>query len=396
MTSESYKSLTDLDIEGRRVMVRLDLDVPFAKDGSITDDARIRAALPTLRHAIDQGARIIIAAHRGNPGGECVPALSMAPVGERLAELLEQEIVLPEDCVGDGPRFLVSSLREGQVVLLENMEFRPGERSCEDSFSRQLAALADVYINDALKASVNRHASTAGAPLHIRQRGIGFLLQRELENLRKLVAQPLRPNIAVMGGNRVQDKIEALTALLPKLDAILIGGGVAATFLAARELEVGASEVEPRFVAAASRLLSEARKKGVEVILPADHMVVSPRSETPEVINAGVLPADGMICDIGPATLSLFARTIAGAHTVFWYGPMGMCEQPQFAAGTEETARLVAHSGAFVVIGGAAAVEALTGSGLHPFVSHITSGDGATLKWLQGSSLPGLDAVKRL
>jgi phosphoglycerate kinase len=392
-------SIKDLDLAGKRVFLRVDLNVPLGEGGTVTDDSRIRAALPTIRLALAAGARLVLASHLGRPDGKAVPELSLRAVGERLAELLDHEILVPEDCVGDAPRYLVGNLRDGQLVLLENLRFHAEEEANDDGFARQLAALADVYVNDAFGTAHRAHASTVGMTHYVKERAAGLLLARELEHLQRLVDRPEKPFVAVLGGAKVKDKLGVMNNLLTKVDALVVGGAMAYTFLKARGVDVRASRVEPDRLPAAERLLERADQTGLKLMLPVDHKyVTSPddiRTATrPAVARNGELPEGAVCCDIGPQTVRLFEDTLRGAKTVFWNGPMGIFELPAFAAGTESVAKAVARSGGFTVVGGGDSVAALARAGVTPFISHVSTGGGASLELVEGRKLPGVEALR--
>ncbi len=410
----NIRSVDDLELAGRRVFIRVDFNVPLQKPDdapasgrrgalddhiTIADDSRIRAALPTIKHCIEEGAKVVLASHLGRPKGQVDPALSLRPVAARLAELIDQEVLVPDDCVGDGPRFLVNNLREGQVVLLENLRFHKEEVECEENFSRQLASLCDVYINDAFGTAHRAHASTFGITKHVQDKAAGRLLFKEIASLSRLLDKPDRPFVAILGGAKVKDKIPVIQNLLGKVDALLVGGAMAYTFLAARDVDMGGSRVEPERIAVAKQLLEKARQLGVDLLLPEDHVVVGSVEEigptaSPQTVANGAVPAGAVACDIGPKTRERYANVIAGARTVFWNGPMGIFEQEPFAAGTEAVARAVAHSGAFSVVGGGDSVSALSRAGVTPFISHVSTGGGASLEFVEGRKLPGIEALE--
>ena len=298
------RSITDFDLEGQRVFIRVDFNVPLA-DGSVADDARIRAALPTITYAIEKKARIVIASHFGRPKGEVKPEFSLLPVAERLAELLDKEIIFPESCVGDGPRKLIQDMRDGDVVLLENLRFEPGEEANDESFARELASYCDIYINDAFGAAHRSHASVVGLPNLVQRRGAGFLMLKEIEYLGQLLAKPERPYVAILGGSKVSTKIGAFDSLMMHADAILVGGAMAYTFLKAQGVQTGASMVENAKLAIARRALLKAQDRGVKVCLPTDHVTVTEvTGDAPKGIATNAsFPTDGIAVDIGPDTI---------------------------------------------------------------------------------------------
>ena len=391
-------SIEDLSLAGKRVFVRVDFNVPLGEGGIITDDSRIRAALPTIQRARDAGARLILASHLGRPEGQRNPAMSLRPVGDRLAELLGQEVLFPEDCVGDGPRYLVNNLRDGQIVLLENLRFHAEEKACDDGFSRQLASLADVYINDAFGAAHRAHASTVGITHHVAEKAAGLLMVREVQSLQRLLDNPERPFIAILGGAKVKDKIGVLSNLMSKVDALIVGGAMAYTFLVAQGHDVAGSRVEPERILAATRILESAEAHEVEVHLPIDHLVVGSAEQIgpaaqPTVARNGELPEGSLACDIGPRTASRYADVVSRAKTIFWNGPMGIFELAPFAEGTIAVARAVAHADAYSVVGGGDSVAALGTAGVRPFISHVSTGGGASLEFVEGRKLPALEAL---
>lgn len=392
-------SIRDVDLAGKRVFIRVDFNVPLGDGGIITDDSRIRAALPTIKLAREAGAKVILASHLGRPDGKRVPACTLRPAGDRLAELTGQEIIFPDDCIGDGPRYLVNNLREGQILLLENLRFHPEEEANDEMFARQLAAFADVYVNDAFGAAHRAHASIVGMTHHVTEKVAGLLLTREITALQRLVERPDKPFVAVIGGARVKDKIGVIQALLPKVDALLVGGAMAATFLKARGWEMGASRIEPERVAAAERTLERAEQLDVDLLLPIDHVIVDRKEDLgpaprTRVVRNGELSDTALACDIGPQTVSAFESIIATARTVFWNGPMGIFEQAPFARGTEAVAKAAAHSGGFTVVGGGDTVAAVAKAGVTPFIGHVSTGGSASLEFIEGRRLPGLEALR--
>lgn len=391
------KSIEDLSIEGLRVFIRVDFNCPLTPDGRVADDTRIQAALPTIKYAIEHEAKVILASHLGRPKGKRVPELSLAPVGERLAELLNREVYMPEDTVGDGPRKVVMERMEGEVVLLENLRFQPEEEANDEAFAQKLASLADVYINDAFGAAHRAHASVAAMPKFFVHKGAGFLMLKELTYLGKLLTNPEQPFVLLVGGAKVSDKIGVLTNLLGKVKTILIGGAMANTFLVAQGKSVGASRFEADKVEVAKGLLTKAQARGVEVLLPTDVVVAKEASEEApcEVVPVDKIPKDAMVLDIGPETVQAFASRLNGARTIFWNGPMGVFEKAPFAAGTEAVGKAVAHSTATSVVGGGDTVAAVTRFGLRPFITHCSTGGGASLEFLEGKELPGVEALRQ-
>lgn len=394
---KGIKSIEELSLEGLRVFIRVDFNCPLTSEGRVADDTRIQASLPTIKYAIEQGAKVVLASHLGRPKGKRVPELSMAPVGERLAEILNQEVFLPEETVGDGPRKVIMERVEGEVVLLENLRFQPDEEANDEAFAQRLAALADVYVNDAFGAAHRAHASVAALPKHFIHKGAGHLMLKELTHLGRLLQAPEQPFVVLVGGAKVADKIGVLTNLLGKVKAILIGGAMANTFLVAQGLSVGQSRFEADRVEVARNLLVKAQARGVEVLLPTDAVVAREASEEApsEVVPVAGIPEDAMVLDIGPETARAYASRLAVAKVVFWNGPMGMFEKAPFVAGTETVGKAIAHSTCTSVAGGGDTVAAVARLGLRPFFTHVSTGGGASLEFLEGRELPGVEALRQ-
>jgi phosphoglycerate kinase len=391
------KSIDQLEISGKRLFIRVDFNVPLDKEtGKVKDDARIRAAVPTIRHAIGKGAKVILASHLGRPDGRLVPELSLEPAGARLSQLLGKDVTFAHDCTGDGVRKLVSQMKEGQVVLLENLRFHAEEEANDDAFSRQLASLADVYVDDAFGTVHRAHASTVGMVRHVAEKGAGFLVASELKHLLPLLKGAARPYLAILGGAKVSDKIKVIDQLMGKLDALLIGGAMAYTFLSARGVPVGASRVEKDKLEVARRILEKAEKNHVEVLLPVDHVVARDPMGPPGEA-AGPIPEGMLGLDIGPKTREQYRQRIASAQTAFWNGPMGMFEVPEFAEGTRAVAEALAEAtrrGARTVVGGGDSAAAIAEMGLADKVTHVSTGGGASLEFLEGRDLPGVKVLE--
>jgi phosphoglycerate kinase len=398
---EGIRSVRDLPVENKRVFLRVDFNVPLERSGdnvTITDDSRIREALPTIKHLIERGARLVIASHLGRPKPGKNGGLSLEPCGARLAELLDADVRMPEDCVGDAAKKVVYDLRGGQVCLLENLRFHPEEEKDDEAFAMKLKELADVYVDDAFGAVHRAHASVFSLPKLFRDRGCGFLLEKEIDALGKLVTAPERPYVAVLGGAKVSDKIAVLESLLTQVNALVIGGAMANTFLAAKLIDVKASRVETDKLALARSILDKAREKRVEVALPVDVVVAeSLDASTGKIVDVGAIPDRHMALDIGPKSVAAFSKYFTDAKTIFWNGPMGLFEKPAFSEGTFGIARAMSESSAFTVIGGgdsAAAVHA-AGPGIAEKISHISTGGGASLELLEGKKLPGIEVLRQ-
>jgi phosphoglycerate kinase len=397
MTSlEGIRCIDELDLDRQRLFIRVDFNVPVDDAGHITDDDRIVRTLPTIRHAIGAGARVILASHRGRPKG-ADPKLSLEPCGSRLSELLEADVLLPDDCLGDAARKVIADARSGQVVLLENLRFHAEEEQNDEAFARQLQALCDAYVNDAFGAAHRAHASVHALPRLMNARAMGFLLRDEIRSLGRITGNPERPFVAVLGGAKVADKIGVIEALLDKCDALCIGGAMANTLLAAQGADLRASKVEADRLAQARSLLDKARDKGVEIVLPSDVVVAtSPEADRGDTVRVGAIGPGQMALDVGPDTVARIAGLLATARTVFWNGPLGLFENPAFAMGTFAIARAVADADAFSVVGGgdsAAAVRA-AGSDVAERIGFISTGGGASLELLEGRSLPGIEALR--
>ncbi len=391
----AVRSVRDLDVRGKRVLVRVDFNVPMDGDGDVTDDTRIRAALPTLQLLLDDGAKLVLMSHLGRPGGEVKPALTTEHAGARLAGLLERPVIHTDDCIGWGARKLAHDLSEGDVLLLENLRFHAGETAGDASFAEKLAELGDLYVSDAFGTLHRAHASVAVVPTHFKgRRAAGLLVDRELDKLGALMNEPGKPFVAVLGGAKVSDKIKVIESLLKRVDVLLIGGAMAYTFLQAKGIDIGASRVEEDKIWLAKKILARANDLGVGIRLPLDH-VVAPALDAPEQAQVVRSLEPGMMgLDIGPDTLERYALEVQQASTVFWNGPMGVFEVDAFASGTEGLARAVARSRAYSVIGGGDSAAAVAKFGLADDVSHVSTGGGASLEFLKGKVLPGIAALE--
>lgn len=392
------KSIDQLELAGRRVFIRVDFNVPLDGEGRVTDDARIRAALPTIRHALDKRAKLVLASHLGRPDGQVKPALSLEPAGARLSQLLGRDVTLADDCVGDGVRKLTSDLRDGQVLLLENLRFHAEEEKNDEGFSRELAALADVYVDDAFGTAHRAHASTVGMVRFVAQKAAGFLVAKELRYLAPLLKGAKKPYLAILGGAKVSDKIKVIDQLVNKVDALLVGGAMAYTFLAARGVPIGKSRVEKDKLDLARRVLEKAERSRVEIVLPQDHVVAAEPKGGITTRIEGPAISDGMLgLDIGPKTIDAFRQRIATAATVFWNGPMGMFETAEYAAGTKAVALALVEAtqrGATTVVGGGDSAAAIAELGLADKVTHVSTGGGASLEYLEGRELPGIKILE--
>ena len=388
-------TIRDVDLRGKRVFMRVDFNLPLNDAGEITDDTRVRASLPTIQYAVEHGARVILASHLGRPKGKPNPKMSLRPVVGRLAELLGKRIAFASDSVGAAVEAQAAALKDGDVLLLENLRFHGEEEKNDPGFARQLAALAEVYVNDAFGSAHRAHASTEGITHYLRPAVAGLLMERELEYLGKAVENPERPYVAIVGGAKVSDKIEFLQRLMKSADAVLIGGAMAYTFLKALGVEVGRSKVEDDKLDLARELVKFAEARKIKLGLPQDHVIADriDASARAEVVSRGAIPPNRLGVDIGPATRAEYVREIGRAKIIIWNGPMGVFEIPQFAQGTLEIARAVAASSATSIVGGGDSVAAVTQAGVASKITHISTGGGASLEFLSGMKLPGVEAL---
>jgi phosphoglycerate kinase len=390
------KYIDELDLKGKRVFIRVDFNVPLDDERAITDDARIRAALPTINHTIEAGGKVVLGSHLGRPKGEPDPKFSLQPVADRLAELLDKKIAMAPDCIGAKVEKMVANLAAGDVLLLENLRFHGGEKKNEPEFAAGLAKLCDVYINDAFGTSHRAHASMAGVPAVIKEKAAGFLIREEMRFLQGILTHPERPFIVILGGAKVSDKIGVIENLIEKVDGLLVGGGMAYTFLKAAGCEIGNSKLEGDRLVEASETLEWAKSNGKSFGLPVDHIVATEFDENakPSVTGDADIPRDSMGLDIGPKTIKYFKKEIEKAKTIFWNGPMGVFEWSNFAKGTFELAKAVASCNATSVVGGGDSAAAVRKAGVDKKITHISTGGGASLALMEGKTLPGLAALE--
>lgn len=396
MNALNKKSVEDLDVKGKRVLVRCDFNVPL-KDGEITNDKRIVAALPTIKYLMEQGAKVILCSHLGRPKGEYKPEFSLAPVAKRLSEYLGVNVPLAEDenVVGDNAKKMAADLQDGQVMLLENVRYRAEETKNEENFSKELASLADLFVNDAFGTAHRAHCSTTGVASYL-PAACGYLIQKEIRFMGGALADPKRPLVAILGGAKVSDKIGVISNLIDKCDTIIIGGGMAYTFMKYLGHNIGTSLLEADWVDKAGEMMQTAKDKGVKFLIPVDNRCGKEYKEDTEVLvcKSDDIPDGWMGLDIGPKTEELFADAIDGAGTVIWNGPMGVSEWDHFASGTIAVAKAIADSGAISIIGGGDSVAAVTKLGFADKMSHISTGGGASLEFLEGKELPGIAALQ--
>lgn len=396
MNALNKKSVEDLDVKGKRVLVRCDFNVPL-KDGEITNDKRIVAALPTIKYLMEQGAKVILCSHLGRPKGEYKPEFSLAPVAKRLSEYLGVDVPLAEDenVVGENAKKMAADLQDGQVMLLENVRYRAEETKNEENFSKELASLADLFVNDAFGTAHRAHCSTTGVASYL-PAACGYLIQKEIRFMGGALEDPKRPLVAILGGAKVSDKIGVISNLIDKCDTIIIGGGMAYTFMKYLGHNIGTSLLEADWVDKAGEMMQTAKDKGVKFLIPVDNRCGKEYKEDTEVLvcKSDDIPDGWMGLDIGPKTEKLFADAIDGAGTVIWNGPMGVSEWDNFASGTIAVAKAIADSGAISIIGGGDSVAAVTKLGFADQMSHISTGGGASLEFLEGKELPGIAALQ--
>lgn len=388
------KTIEDVDVAGKRVLVRVDFNVPLDDNCGITDDRRIRAAVPTIKYLVDHQAKIILCSHLGRPKGEIKDSLRLNPVAARLSELMDLPVSKLDDCIGSAVSDAVSKMNPGEIVLLENLRFYKEEEKNDPDFAARLASVADLYVNDAFGAAHRAHASTEGVTKYLT--GVaGYLMQKELEYLGGALANPERPFVAILGGAKVADKIPVIQNLLSKVDTLIIGGGMAYTFFKAQGYEIGQSLLDKDGLDLANNAMQDARTRGVKLLLPVDIVVADEfKEDSPSVVvNADEIPADKMGMDIGPQTRKIFADAVKDAGTVVWNGPMGVFEMPRFAEGTRGIAEAMASSGATTIVGGGDSAAAVEQMGYADRMSHVSTGGGASLEFLEGRALPGVEAL---
>jgi len=391
------KTLKDLEMKGKKVLVRCDFNVPMDKEGKITDDIRIRAAMPTVEYILENGGSVILMSHLGRPNGEPNPKYSLEPVSKRISELIGREVKFSDDdrVVGESTQKLASELKEGEVLLLQNVRYRKEEEKNEDAFSKELASLADLYVNDAFGTTHRAHSSTAGVASFLPS-AMGYLIEKEVGFMGKALESPERPFVAILGGAKVSDKIGVIENLMEKVDALIIGGGMAYTFIKAQGFEVGKSLLEEDKVSLAADLIKKAKEKNIELLLPVDTVVAKEFAAEAQhwTVNSSSMPAETMGLDIGDKTIALFSEKIKEAKTVIWNGPMGVFEMPAFAKGTKEVAKALANSGAITIIGGGDSAAAVEQLGFADRMTHISTGGGASLEFLEGKILPGINVLE--
>jgi phosphoglycerate kinase len=390
------RRVDQIELKGERVFIRVDFNVPLSDKNEITDETRILLSLPTIRFAIGAGGKVILASHLGRPKGKRDPEFSLAPVAKKLSQLLGQRVILANDCIGEEVEKQIEKMKEGEVLLLENLRFHPEEEKNDEAFSKALASLCEVYINDAFGAAHRAHASIEGMTRYVKTVAAGFLMMKEIENLEKALVNPQRPYVAILGGAKVSDKIGVIQNLLDKVTTLLVGGGMAYTFLKAEGFQVGKSLVEEDRIQFSLNLLREAKGK-IKFLLPYDH-VAAERMDVKaarQIVKNEEIPSDWVCLDIGPETVKTFSAEIKPAKTIVWNGPMGVFEMEPFSQGTFAIAKAVANSSAFSIVGGGDSVAAVNKAGVAERISHISTGGGASLEFLEGKKLPGIEALER-
>jgi len=387
------KRIDDIDIKGKRVLMRVDFNVPLNKELQIEDDTRIQAALPTIKYAIENDARLILMSHLGRPKGKD-PSLSLRPCAERLSNLIGKDVKQLDDCIGPEVEKIISDMKDGDVVLLENLRFYQEEEKNDPGFASKLASLGDVYVNDAFGTAHRAHASTEGVTKFLKVAVAGFLLAKEIEYFDKVLTDPVRPFVAILGGAKVSDKIMVIENLLNKVDALLIGGGMAYTFLKAQGMEVGSSKLEMDKIDVAKSIMSKAKQRGVKLVLPIDHLIADKLDAVSNTrVVTDVIPQGWMALDIGPKTVDEFKKELRYAKMIVWNGPLGVFEIKKFSRGTEDVARFIAGLKTISIIGGGDTASAISKFGLERSMTHISTGGGASLEYLEGKTLPGIAAL---
>ena len=390
------RRVDQIEMRGEQVFIRVDFNVPLNEKNEITDDTRIVQSLPTIRFAMEAGGRVIVASHFGRPKGKRDPKFSLAPVAERLSQLLGKKVTLASDCIGEEVQKQIRGLREGDALLLENLRFHPEEEKNDENFSKALASLCEVYVNDAFGAAHRAHASTEGMTRYMKTVAAGFLMMKEVESLEKALVNPQKPYVAILGGAKVSDKIAVIENLLDKVTTLLVGGGMAYTFLKAKGFEVGKSLVEEGQLGFSINLLGRAEGK-VKFLLPYDH-IAAERMDIQakrQIVKNEKIPRDWVCLDIGPETVRVFSEEIKSAKTIVWNGPMGVFEMEPFSRGTFAIAKAVADSSAFSIVGGGDSVAAVNQAGVAKRIDHISTGGGASLEFIEGKKLPGIEALRK-
>ena len=389
-------TVDQIELKGRRVFIRVDFNVPQDEKNNITDDTRILLSLPTIRFVSEAGGKVILASHLGRPKGKRDPKFSLAPIAERLSQLLGKKVALAKDCMGEEVQRQIGGMKEGEVLLLENLRFHPEEEKNEETFSKALASLCDVYVNDAFGAAHRAHASTEGMTRFVKVLAAGFLMMKEIQSLEKALVNPQKPYVAILGGAKVSDKIGVIQNLLDKVTTLLVGGGMAYTFLKGEGFAVGKSLVEEDQIGFSLSLLERAKKR-IKFLLPSDHVAaerIDARAKR-EIVKSDQIPSGWVCLDIGPETVNTFSEEIQSAKTIVWNGPMGVFEMEPFSHGTFAIAKAIASSSAFSIVGGGDSVAAVNKVGIADRISHISTGGGASLEFLEGKKLPGIEALRR-
>jgi phosphoglycerate kinase len=390
------RKVNQIELKGKQVFIRVDFNVPQDEKNNITDDTRILLSLPTIRFVSEAGGKVILASHLGRPKGKKDPKFSLAPVAVRLSQLLGKKVALAADCIGEKVQKQIGGMKEGEILLLENLRFHPEEEKNEEAFSKALASLCDIYVNDAFGAAHRAHASTDGMARFVKIVAAGFLMMKEVESLEKVLVNPQKPYVAILGGAKVSDKIGVIQNLLDKVNTLLIGGGMAYTFLKAEGFQVGKSLVEEDQIGFSLNLLEKAKGK-IKFLLPSDH-IAAERMDVQakrEIVKNDKIPSGWVCLDIGPETVKTFSEEIQSAKTIVWNGPMGVFEMEPFSQGTFAIAKAIANSSAFSVVGGGDSVAAVNQAGVADRISHISTGGGASLEFLEGKKLPGIEALRR-